>query len=77
MIFSEGAREFADGKMLPFKNGAVRLALQAGVPILPVTVSGGSRIWPRSRKYLTFSQGHDHIPSIVGVSPHPDESKSI
>ena len=50
-VFPEGGREFADGKMLPFKEGAVRIALQAGLPILPVTVTGGNRIWPRGQKY--------------------------
>lgn len=50
-LFPEGAREFADGKMFPFKTGAVRIALQTEVPILPVTVRGGNRIWPRGQKY--------------------------
>ena len=50
-VFPEGGREFADGAMLPFKTGAVRIAAQAGVPILPVTVSGGNLIWPRGQKY--------------------------
>ena len=50
-VFPEGGREFADGEMLSFKEGAVRIALQAGVPILPVTVTGGNRIWPRGQKY--------------------------
>ena len=51
MVFPEAAREFADGQMLPFKTGAVRIALQAGVPKLPVTVRGGNRIWPQQQKY--------------------------
>ena len=50
-VFPEGAREFADGEMFPFKTGAVRIALQAGVPILPVTVRGGNRIWPQKQRY--------------------------
>jgi 1-acyl-sn-glycerol-3-phosphate acyltransferase len=50
-VFPEGGREFADGEMLPFKTGAVRIAVQAGVPILPVTITGGNRIWPRGQKY--------------------------
>lgn len=50
-VFPEGGREFADGEFLPFKAGAVRIAMQAGVPILPVTIVGGNRIWPRMRKY--------------------------
>lgn len=54
IIFPEGEREFADGKLLPFRQGAARLAVQAGVGILPVTVSGGNRIWPQSQKYPHF-----------------------
>lgn len=50
-IFPEGAREFADGELLEFKTGAVRIAMQAKVPVLPVTVSGGNRIWPQKQKY--------------------------
>ncbi|MFZ1702088.1 MAG: lysophospholipid acyltransferase family protein [Pyrinomonadaceae bacterium] len=50
-VFPEGAREFADGKFFPFKTGVVRLAFHAGVPILPVTINGGNRIWPQKQKY--------------------------
>ncbi len=50
-IFPEGAREFADGRFFKFKTGAVRIAMQAGVPILPVTINGGNQIWPQKQKY--------------------------
>ena len=50
-VFPEGAREFSDGQMFPFKTGAVQIAQQARVPILPVTIRGGNRIWPRGQKY--------------------------
>ena len=39
IIFPEGTRS-ASGEMLPFKDGAFRLAIDAGVPILPLAVSG-------------------------------------
>jgi 1-acyl-sn-glycerol-3-phosphate acyltransferase len=51
VIFPEGEREWSDGKMLEFKSGAVHIAANAGVPILPVSVSGGNRIWPRGQKF--------------------------
>lgn len=51
VVFPEGAREFADGEFFPFKTGAVRIAMQTGVPILPVTITGGNRIWPQKQKY--------------------------
>lgn len=39
MIFPEGTRS-TTADMLPFKDGAFRLAVEAGVPILPLAVSG-------------------------------------
>lgn len=39
MIFPEGTRS-PNGEMLPFKDGAFRLAIQAGVPVLPLVVTG-------------------------------------
>lgn len=51
VIFPEGGRAGADGEPSNFKTGAARLALESGVPILPVTIRGGHRIWPRDRKW--------------------------
>ncbi|MDT7807015.1 MAG: 1-acyl-sn-glycerol-3-phosphate acyltransferase [Acidobacteriota bacterium] len=50
MIFPEGQRAYADGEVARFKAGAVRLALEAGVPVLPVTVRGGEHVWPRGQR---------------------------
>lgn len=63
VIFPEGARSRADGKMDRFKGGAVRLALEAGVPILPVTIRGGNRVWPLGR--------HVPRPADVEIIYHP------
>ncbi len=47
VIFPEGGRSTSTGGLERFKAGAVRLALEANVPILPVTIRGGNRVWPR------------------------------
>jgi len=50
MIFPEGEREFADGEVMKFRTGAVHLAAKSGVPILPVTIKGANKVWPREQK---------------------------
>jgi 1-acyl-sn-glycerol-3-phosphate acyltransferase len=56
VVFPEGARCLSDGKMLEFKTGAVRIALEAGVPILPVTVRGGHKVWAQDMKRPRLSK---------------------
>jgi 1-acyl-sn-glycerol-3-phosphate acyltransferase len=51
VIFPEGGRSTSTGELERFKAGAVRLALEANVPILPVTIKGGNRIWPRGWRF--------------------------
>ncbi len=51
VIFPEGGRSTASGSLERFKAGAVRLALEANVPILPVTIKGGNRVWPRGWRF--------------------------
>lgn len=50
MIFPEGGRGNADGTMHRFKTGAARLALEARVPVLPVTLSGAHKVWNSTQK---------------------------
>jgi len=51
VIFPEGARSSDTGALDRFKAGAVRLAMEAEVPILPVTIKGGNRVWPRGSRF--------------------------
>ncbi|MFT3746122.1 MAG: lysophospholipid acyltransferase family protein [Pyrinomonadaceae bacterium] len=51
MIFPEGVRSDAEGKAAEFQHGFINIAISAKVPILPVTILGGERIWPRGQKY--------------------------
>ena len=46
VIFAEGTRSL-DGSLLPFKRGGFILALQAGVPVVPVAVRGGREVLPK------------------------------
>jgi 1-acyl-sn-glycerol-3-phosphate acyltransferase len=45
-IYIEGERTW-DGSLQPPRPGTVRIALKAGVPILPCVVDGSYDVWPR------------------------------
>ena len=47
-IFVEGKRSF-DRKLLPFKKGPFYLAMECGVPVVPVTILGTHYIMPKTR----------------------------
>jgi 1-acyl-sn-glycerol-3-phosphate acyltransferase len=70
VIFPEGGRT-RNGKLMPFKMGAFRLALTQGVPIVPVSIKGAEKIWPVGRMlprpgYLTLTY---HPPIAVERVP--------
>ena len=47
-IYVEGKRSF-DGKLLPFKKGPFYLAVECGVPVVPVTIVGTHELMPKAR----------------------------
>ena len=51
MFFAEGTRS-KTGKLLPFKSGAFRLAIDAGVPVLPVAVQGTAEGMPKGSPWV-------------------------
>jgi len=45
LFFAEGTRSL-DGRLLPFKRGAFRLAIEQKLPVLPVTLLGTREVLP-------------------------------
>jgi 1-acyl-sn-glycerol-3-phosphate acyltransferase len=71
MMFPEGTRS-AKGRMLPFKSGAFRLAIEAGVPVLPVAVSGTAHGMPKGGPWVRPCRGTARIlapVSVEGLAP--------
>jgi 1-acyl-sn-glycerol-3-phosphate acyltransferase len=62
VIFPEGTRS-NDGILLPFKRGAFKLAIELGLPILPVSVINTRKIMPNKTM--------DIYPGKVEMVIHP------
>jgi 1-acyl-sn-glycerol-3-phosphate acyltransferase len=62
MLAPEGTRT-PDGRVLPFKRGAFRIAAAAGVPILPVVLEGAFGLVPKGQLWIP--------PGRVRVTVHP------
>jgi 1-acyl-sn-glycerol-3-phosphate acyltransferase len=52
------------------KSGASRLAAAAGVPLIPMAVWGGQRLWTKGRP-RTLTRRHVPISILVGEPMHP------
>ena len=62
MVFPEGTRS-PDGRLQALKKGVFVMAIQAGAPIVPVSVSGSSKIMRRGEFRIH--------PGLVRITLHP------
>ena len=58
VIFPEGTRT-TNGKLQKFKKGGFHMAINTGVPIIPIAVKGGFNLKPKTRWYIK--------PSIIDI----------
>jgi 1-acyl-sn-glycerol-3-phosphate acyltransferase len=67
VIYPEGTRS-TDGSIGEFRSGAVRLARDCGVPIVPVAVLGTAEVLPKGASFISPAPMRVHIGDAV--DPH-------
>jgi 1-acyl-sn-glycerol-3-phosphate acyltransferase len=63
-IFPEGTRS-PDGRLQPFKKGAFAMAIEAGVPVVPVSIAGTHRLLRRGEWIVRPGEVVVHFASAV------------
>lgn len=56
IIFPEGTRSL-DGDVREFRAGVALLALRSGAPVLPISIEGSRRVWPKGRSLPRMGAG--------------------
>ena len=67
MIYPEGTRS-RDGSVHLFKKGAFRIAIDAGLDVIPMSVSGTYQVWPPGSKIVRGGQVKVTIGKPISVA---------
>lgn len=77
LIFPEGTRT-RTGELLPFKDGAFRLAVDTGVPILPLAISGTrNAVAPKDWRINPATAIVEVLEPVPSIGMDPQELKAI
>jgi len=71
IVFPEGTRS-RDGRVHAFKKGPFVLALRAGVPVVPVAVTGSGAVTPKALLHVTPGAIRVTVGTPVSPSEFPD-----
>ncbi|MCK5554036.1 MAG: 1-acyl-sn-glycerol-3-phosphate acyltransferase [Deltaproteobacteria bacterium] len=76
VIFPEGTRS-RDGSIQPFKRGGFTLAIQSGVPIIPITINGSWNVMPRDSMRVRPGEIQITIDRSIETAPFSLKDRNV
>lgn len=76
ILFAEGTRT-RDGNLLPFKRGAFSLAMQAGVPVVPLTILGSYEVMRKGKLVVRKGEITILVDSPIEVCEYKDKQGAM
>ena len=82
VIFPEGTRTL-DGEVGRFKRGAFQIAMDLGLPVIPLSLTGCFEVMPKGQFYVRRYPVHMHIGEPIDLKQfkdaegNPDENAAI
>ncbi len=76
ILFAEGTRT-RDGNLLPFKRGAFSLAIQAGVPVVPLTILGSYDVMKKGELRIRKGEITIVVDSPIDVREYHDRQGAM
>jgi 1-acyl-sn-glycerol-3-phosphate acyltransferase len=76
-IFPEGTRSNSNQHLLPFKEGAFRLALENRVPLIPLAVCGTQEALPKKSWHFGYSKAHVKVGAPIETKNLPVNEDTV
>lgn len=75
-IFPEGTRSL-NGEVGRFKRGAFQIAIDLGLPVIPLSLDGCFEVLPKGKPYISWHRVHMHIGEPIDLKHFADENGKI
>jgi len=76
VIFPEGTRTM-DGEVGRFKRGAFQIAIDLGLPVIPLSLDGCFEVMPKGQPYVTRHPVHMYIGEPIDLKQFDDPNDAI
>ena len=76
VIFPEGTRSL-DGEVGRFKRGAFQIALELGLPVIPLSLTGCFEVLPKGKPFVHRHPVHMHIGEPIDLKQFEDSDQAI